>query len=64
MINFNSNKELKVLFINKGITQQKIAKEMGITEFTLCRWLSKELSLNKKVRILAAIEKLSPERGV
>jgi hypothetical protein len=62
LINFNSNKMLKILFIDKGITQKILANELGITEFTLCRWLRKELPSDKKGAILAAIEKLAVER--
>ena len=53
---------LKILFIDKGITQKILANELGITEFTLCRWLRKELPSDKKGAILAAIEKLAVER--
>lgn len=48
MFNFKANKSIKVLLIDKNITQQTVAKQLGITEFTLCRWLSKEIPPEKK----------------
>ena len=39
--------------------QWNIAKELGISEPTLCRWLGFELSDEKKHRIVRAIQCLS-----
>lgn len=45
-----------------GYKNYQVAEVLGITEFTLCRWLRKELPVDKKAMVLAAIEKLGIER--
>jgi hypothetical protein len=58
------NKDLQLMAAGKGIKQWQIAKEIGVREETLCRWLRKELLPDKKAAILAAIEKLAYERSL
>lgn len=40
------------------VFQYEIADELGVSEMTLVRWLRKELSEEKKQRIISAITKL------
>ena len=35
--------------------QYEIAAQMGISEYTLCKWFRKELTAEQQERILAAI---------
>lgn len=53
------NKELQLYAAGKGVRQWQIAKELGIAEETLCRWLRRDLLEERKAQIQAAIEKLA-----
>lgn len=44
-----------------GRKKYKVAELLGVTEFTFSRWLRHELSKEKKVLILRAIDKLAGE---
>ena len=55
------NKDIKLLAAGKGIKQWKIAKELGVREETLCRWLRNVLPPDKKALVLAAIDKLDKD---
>ena len=52
------NVEIKTLIKNARIFQWEVARQLGITEFTLCCWFRHELSDERKNRILQAIEEL------
>lgn len=51
------NKDIRVALI--GYKNYQVAEVLGVTEFTFCRWLRKELSSERREQIIAAIEKLS-----
>lgn len=53
----NNNIKAKILLL--GIKQWQVAKEIGITPYTLCNWLRYELSEERRNRIEKAIDKLS-----
>ena len=42
-----------------GLKQWEVARECGVSEYTLIRWLRSELSAERKKAIFAAIEALS-----
>ena len=54
-----ANKGIRVALI--GIKNYQVAEVLGVTEFTLCRWMRKELPIERQQQILAAIKKLSKE---
>lgn len=54
-----ANKQIKIDLLTYGIKHYELAEALGISEFTLCRWLRKELSIDKKDMIIKTIEKLS-----
>lgn len=53
----NDNIKAKMLLL--GIKQWQVAKEIGITPYTLCVWLRYELSEERLKRIEKAMAKLS-----
>lgn len=57
-----ANKDIRIALI--GYRSYKVAQILGITEFTFCRWLRKELPIDKKSLILDAIEKLATEKVI
>ncbi len=56
-----SLKELKKTIKEKRLFQWEIAKIIGISEFTLSRWLREELTSEREKKITDAIEKLTGE---
>ena len=55
----NLNNDIKAKMLLLGIKQWQVAKEIGITPYTLCGWLRYELSEERLNRIENAIAKLS-----
>lgn len=54
------NQEIKERMKVANVHQWQVAKEIGISEYTFCRWLRDEpLQEERKKQILEAIEKLS-----
>lgn len=53
------NIEVRGLIKKSRIFQYEVAKQIGVSEYTLCKWLREELSDEKKREILSAIEELS-----
>lgn len=51
--------ELKNLIKKRRLYHWEIAREIGVSEFTLSRWLRGELSEERQEQILEAIDKLS-----
>ena len=54
-----ANEDVRRMARCADVPQWKIAKELGISEPRLCRWLGFELSDEKKHRIVRAIQCLS-----
>lgn len=44
-----------------NIQHWRVAKQMGISEATFCRWLREELSPERHAQVLAAIDELKKE---
>lgn len=59
MCNLDIRREAK----EKGVFLYEIARELGISEPTMVRWLRYELSADKKARILEIISELSAEKA-
>lgn len=55
IITGKANQEVREALQNKGIKQWELADMLGISEFTLTRWLRKELTEDKKELLLKAI---------
>lgn len=53
------NVEVRRLAKEKNVRHWQIADEIGVSESTFVHWLRKELSDEKKEKIIAAIEKIS-----
>ena len=49
------NDAIKRKIKESRIMQYEIAAQMGISEYTLCKWFRKELTAEQQERILAAI---------
>lgn len=47
-----------------GLKQWEVAEACGITEYTLIRWLRRELSQEQREAVLQAIKTLKQARGV
>ena len=55
IITSKANQEVREALQNKGMKQLELADMLGISEFTLTRWLRKELTEDKKKLLLKAI---------
>lgn len=53
------NQEIKQLIAKKRLRQYEVADQLHISEFTLSRWLNRELDPNRKQKILKAIDEVS-----
>lgn len=51
--------QIKQILKEKRIYQWEVAKALGITEFTLTRWLRDDLPEDRSEQILEAIDNLS-----
>ena len=56
-----ANEKLREQIKKMGIPHWKIAEKIGISEFTFCRWLRRDLSENLKSKVLQAIKELTEE---
>lgn len=57
------NTEIRAALLKTGIRQWALAEKMGVSEFTLCRWLRHELPAEKKRAALEAIRELAKEKA-
>ena len=55
IITSKPNQDVREALQNKGMKQWELADMLGISEFTLTRWLRKELTEDKKELLLKAI---------
>lgn len=55
IITSKANQEVREALQNKGMKQWELADMLGISEFTLTRWLRKELTEDEKELLLKAI---------
>lgn len=58
------NQDIKQLIAKKRLRQYEVASQLGISEFTLSRWLNRELESNRKQEILKAIDKAVKALGM
>ncbi len=55
-------KDIKQLLKDKRLYQWEVAKALGVTEFTLTRWLRDDLTEEKYKIIMEAVERLQSQR--
>lgn len=55
IITSKPNRDIRIALQSKGMKQWELADMLGISEFTLTRWLRKELTEDKKELLLKAI---------
>ena len=58
------NKEIEFKILVSGFMKWQVAEAIGIADTTFSKWLRRELSAEKKIQILLAIEKMSEEAKV
>lgn len=56
------NIEIRDILKKRHIYNYEVAHQLGIAEFTFCRWLRNEFSEERKKLVLEAIDKLVVER--
>jgi hypothetical protein len=52
------NLDVRMLIKKNRLCHYEVAKEIGISEFTFCKWLREEMNEDRKKLVLSAIEKL------
>ena len=52
------NLEIRMMIKNNRLYHYEVAAKLGVSEYTLCRWLREELSDEKKGKILEAINSI------
>lgn len=53
-----NNVEIKRTIKESRIMQYEIAAQLGISEYTLCKWFRKELTDEQRMQILEAIAEI------
>lgn len=56
------NQELKDLIRDLGFKQFEVARKIGVSEFTFCSWLRRELTEAQQTQIKKALSALKAER--
>ena len=52
------NLDVRLKIKQNRLCHYEVAREMGVSEFTFCKWLRKEMSEDKKKLVLSAIDKI------
>lgn len=55
------NVEIREILRKRRIFNYEVAQQLGITEFTFCRWLREEFSVERRKLVLEAIDELTIE---
>lgn len=53
------NVEIKIALVRYGVRQYEVARALGVSEYTLSRWLRTELSPERKETILETIRRIA-----
>ena len=59
----NNNQEIRNALKNCNVFQYELADAVGVSEYTLCKHLRKELSTDEEERLLRAIERIAEGKG-
>ena len=57
------NAEIKQTIKRNRLFQYEVAAEIGISEYTLCVWLRRELTQERKQLVLDAVQRLTRGGG-
>lgn len=52
------NLDVRLKIKQNRLCHYEVAREMGVSEFTFCKWLREEMSEDKKKLVLSAIDKI------
>lgn len=52
------NLDVRLKIKQNRLCHYEVAREIGISEFTFCKWLREEMSEDKKKLVLSAIDKI------
>lgn len=53
------NLDVRLKIKQSRLCHYEVAREIGISEFTFCKWLREELNEERKKLVLSAIDKLT-----
>ncbi len=53
------NLDVRLKIKQNRLCHYEVAREMGVSEFTFCKWLREEMSKEKKELVLSAIERIT-----
>lgn len=56
--NIMYNLDVRLKIKQNRLCHYEVAREIGISEFTFCKWLREELNEERKKLVLSAIDKL------
>lgn len=59
-----SNQAIRQLIATKRLKHYEVATALGVSEYTLCKWLRTELEPERKKRVIKAIDKAAKALGV
>ena len=57
------NSRLRVAIFKSKVNQYEIAEKLGVSRFTLQRWLQTEISKDKQDEIMNALKELEKEKS-
>ena len=60
----DKNQDIRQLIAKKRLRQYEVAQFLGVSEFTLSRWLHSELEPERRQRILKAIDEAAERIGM
>lgn len=63
-VNMDKNQDIRQLIAKKRLRQYEVAQFLGVSEFTLSRWLHSELEPERRQRILKAIDEAAERIGM
>lgn len=52
------NLDVRLKIKQNRLCHYEVAREIGISEFTFCKWLREEMSIERKDLVLSAIDKI------
>lgn len=52
------NLDVRLKIKQNRLCHYEVAREMGVSEFTFCKWLREEMSEDKKKLVISAIDKI------
>lgn len=59
-----SNQAIRQLIATKRLKHYEVAAALGVSEYTLCKWMRTELEPKRKEMVIKAIDEASKALGV